>query len=136
MADKIKIMGAGHLPCAFCMRATRIVTAFFAALCILSPSVPPVTAVARELANVDSPAWCARRAPQAQAQCLRLETACRAAQPDMTSAGGCPSRELEACVARYDNDGSWCSILCCIEPENPACRAAANALPLELSTHK
>ena len=122
-------MGAGHQPCAFCMQAARAVTAFFAALCILLPSLPPVTAVARELANVDSPAWCARHAPLAQAQCLLLETACRAALPDMTSAGGCPSRELEACVAQQDNGGSWCALLCCIEPDHPACSAAAKGMP-------
>ena len=133
MANLIKPVGAGLIPCAFCVQA---VAAAVAALGMLALSLPHSAAHARELAHVDSPAWCARHAPSAQTQCLRMEGECRAALPDMTSAGGCPSRELEACVARYDNDGSWCSILCCIEPENPACRAAANALPLELSTHK
>ena len=99
------------------------------ALCSLMQHVWPATACARELANVDSPAWCARHAPATQDQCLRMENACRAALPDMNSAGGCPSRELEACVARQDNGGSWCSILCCIDPDHPACRAAATAMP-------
>ena len=126
-------MGAGLIPCAFCVQA---VAAAVAALGMLALSLPHSAAHARELAHVDSPAWCARHAPSAQTQCLRMEGECRAALPDMTSAGGCPSRELEACVARYDNDGSWCSILCCIEPEDSACRAAANALPLELGKHK
>jgi hypothetical protein len=100
-----------------------------AALGILALSLPPSAACARELAHVDSPAWCARHAPNAQMQCLRMEGDCRAALPDMTSAGGCPSRELEACVAQQDNGGSWCALLCCFESDHPACSAAARGMP-------
>lgn len=96
---------------------------------MLALSLPPSAAFARDLAHVDSPAWCGQNAPHAQAQCLRMEDDCRAALPDMTSAGGCPSRELEACVARQDKDGSWCAILCCIDPDHPACGAAATGMP-------
>ena len=99
------------------------------AVCIVALCLLPGAVAARETIQPDSPAWCARHAPSAQAQCLRMEADCRAALPDMTSAGGCPSRELEACVARQDNGGSWCSILCCIEPDHPACSAAARGMP-------
>ena len=126
MANLIKHVGAGLLSCAFCMQGVATVVV---AVGILALDLPPSAALARELAHVDSPAWCARHAPSAQAQCLRMEADCRAALPDMTSAGGCPSRELEACVARQDNGGSWCSILCCIEPDHPACSAAARGMP-------
>ena len=101
----------------------------FAAACLLVLCLLPSAASAREIADVDSPAWCARHAPNAQTQCLRMEGECRAALPDMTSAGGCPSRELEACVVRQGNGGSWCALLCCIEPDHPACSAAATGLP-------
>ncbi|MTJ92174.1 MAG: hypothetical protein F8N36_04820 [Desulfovibrio sp.] len=98
-------------------------------LCGLMLHLWPAAVCARELANVDSPTWCAQHAPAAQSQCLRRESACRAALPDMNSAGGCPSRELEACVARQENGGSWCSILRCIDPDHPACRAATAGMP-------
>ena len=126
MANLIKPVGAGLIPCAFCMQA---VATAVAALGILALDLPSSAALARELPHVDSPAWCARHSPSAQIQCLRMEGDCRAALPDMTSAGGCPSRELEACVARQDNGGSWCSILCCIEPDHTACGAAAKGMP-------
>ena len=122
MANLIKITGVGHMSCALCMPAV-------ATICWLLLLLSPATAQARELAHVDSPAWCAQNAATAQPQCLRMEGDCRAALPDMTSAGGCPSRELEACVAGQDNAGSWCGILCCIEPDNPACTAAAKGMP-------
>ena len=104
--------------------AIRLLAACVMALCLL-----PAAVAARDPIQLDSPAWCARHAPAAQPQCLRLESDCRAALPDMRSAGGCPSRELEACVARQSNGGSWCALLCCFDPDDPACRAAATALP-------
>ena len=122
MANQIKIAGAGRMSCALCML-------WVATVCWLLLHLYPATAYARELAHVDSPAWCAQNAATAQPQCLRMEGDCRAALPDMTSAGGCPSRELEACVARQDNAGSWCALLCCIEPDNPACTAAVKGMP-------
>ena len=100
-----------------------------ATICWLLLLLRPATAQARELAHVDSPAWCARHAPSAQTQCLRMEGECRAALPDMTSAGGCPSREFEACAARQEAGASSCSLLCCFDPDDPACRAAATAMP-------
>lgn len=121
------------MPCAFCMQG---VASIAMTLCILALSPPPSAALARELPNVNSPAWCAQHTPNAQAQCLRMEGECRAALPDMTSAGGCPSRELEACVARNDEGGSWCGILCCIEPGHPACGAAARGMPQVFSQQK
>ena len=99
------------------------------AVCIVAQCLLPGVVAARETILPDSPTWCARHVPAAQPQCLRLEGDCRAALPDMRSAGGCPSRELEACVARQSNGGSWCALLCCFDPDAPACRAAANALP-------
>ena len=126
MANLIKHVGAGLLSCAFYVQA---VAAAVTVLCLLALSLPPSVARARDLTHVDSPAWCGRHAPNAQAQCLRMEDDCRAALPDITSAGGCPSRELEACVAQQDNGGSWCALLCCIETDHPACKAAARGLP-------
>ena len=126
MANLIKHVGAGLLSCAFCMQGVATVVV---AVGILALDLPPSAALARELAHVDSPAWCARHAPSAQAQCLRMEADCRAALPDMTSAGGCPSREFEACAARQEAGASSCSLLCCFDPDDPACRAAATAMP-------
>lgn len=120
------------MPCAFCMPA---MTAFLGAMrlmavCIVALGLPPSALAAPEMVRFDSPAWCARHAPAAQqAQCLQYENACRAALPEMTSAGGCPSREFEACVARQEAGASSCSLLCCFDPDDPACRAAANAMP-------
>ena len=122
MANLTQIAGAGRMSCALCMHTVAIICWLLLHLC-------PATAYARDLANVDSPAWCAQNAAAAQPQCLRMEGDCRAALPDMTSAGGCPSRELEACGARQDNAGSWCALLCCIEPDNPACTAAVKGMP-------
>ena len=128
------------MPCALCL---RVAAAVLAAFCILTAyfftlGLLPSTALARELANIDSPAWCAQHAPaaQAQTQCLRIESDCRAALPDKLSAGGCPSRELEACVARQNNGVSWCALLCCVDPDHPACGAAVTGMPQVFSQHK
>ena len=107
-----------------------------ATVCWLLLHLYPATAYARELAHVDSPAWCAQNAATAQPQCLRMEGDCRAALPDMTSAGGCPSRELEACVARQGNGGSWCTLLCCVDPDHSACGAATTGMPQIFSPQK
>ena len=121
------------MSCAFCLQNVATVVV---ALCVLTLSLPSSAALARELANVDSPAWCAQHSPAAQAQCLRMEGACRDALPDMTSAGGCPSRELEACVARQGNGGSWCTLLCCVDPDHSACGAATTGIPQIFSPQK
>ena len=121
------------MSCALCMQNVATVVV---ALCMLILGLRPSAALARELANVNSPAWCAQHAPAAQAQCLRMEGDCRAALPDMTSAGGCPSRELEACAALQDNAGSWCTLLCCVDPDQPACGAATTGIPQTFSQQK
>ena len=121
------------MSCALCMQNVATVVV---ALCMLILGLRPSAALARELANVNSPAWCAQHAPAAQAQCLRMEGDCRAALPDMTSAGGCPSRELEACVALQGNSGSWCTLLCCVDPDHSACGAATTGMPQIFSPQK
>ena len=136
MAKHIDYTGAGFLPCAFIMGFTA---ACLLAFCLLAPA-----ASAREIAEVDSPAWCARHANtakyqgkgqyQAQAECLRLEAACRAALPDLAPAASCPDRQLDRCVAQQRDGGSWCAILCCFAPDETSCRGAATSMPAFLST--
>lgn len=106
-----------------------LVAGFFAA-CILAACLLPPVVQARETANGNSAAWCARRAPAGQQpQCLQAETRCRAALPDLAPAGGCPDRQLDRCAAQHGDDGGWCAILCCYDPDHPACRAAADSMP-------
>ena len=115
-----------------------LAAAYLLALCLL-----PSAASAREIADVDSPAWCAQHAQttkyqdkeqnQAQAECLRLEAACRAALPDLAPAASCPDRQLDRCVAQQRDGGSWCAILCCFAPDDTVCRAAAASMPEFLS---
>ena len=136
MPKNIDCTGAGFLPCAFIMS--------FVAACLLAFCLLPLAASAREIADVDSPAWCARHANtarnqttgpnQAQAECLRLEAACRAALPDLAPAASCPDRQLDRCVAQQRDGGSWCAILCCFDPDAPSCRAAAASMPAVLNT--
>lgn len=115
-----------------------------AAACLLALCLLPSAASAREIADVDSPAWCARHANaaknqakeqnQAQTECLRLEAACRAALPDLAPAASCPDRQLDRCVAQQRDAGSWCAILCCFDPDDAACRNAAASIPAFLTT--
>ena len=104
--------------------------ALFLALCLLPPA-----ALARQAADVDSAAWCrAHKASiEGQGQCLQAESACRAALPDLAPAGGCPDRQLDRCLSRQRAGGSWCAVLCCVEPDHPACRSAAVSMPEILS---
>ena len=118
----------------------------FAAACLLALGLLAPAASAREIADVDSPAWCARHSPaaqnqgqpqtqvQPQAECLRLESACRSALPDLAPAASCPDRQLDRCVAQQRDGGSWCAILCCFDPDTPACRAAVVSMPAFLAT--
>ncbi|MDD3683161.1 hypothetical protein [Desulfovibrio desulfuricans] len=140
MAKNIDCTGAGFLPCAFIM---GFAAASLLALCLLPPA-----ASAREIAEVDSPAWCARYSSpartqgkeqdqaQAQAECLRLEAACRSVLPDLAPAASCPDRQLDRCVAQQRDGGSWCAILCCFDPDAPACRTAAASIPAFLAMPK
>jgi len=121
VTQPIEYSGAGLWPCAFILSG---LTAVFLAVCLL----PPV-ALARQTINIDSAAWCARSTPKASAQCLQMESACRAALPDLAPAGGCPDRQLDRCIAQQNDKGSWCAILCCLEPDHPACRTAATTMP-------
>ena len=117
--------------------AARLAAAGIAALCLaaaclttaLAPALAPALAQANELAKVDSAAWCVIHAPGQKQACLRAESECRAALPDMPSAGGCPDRRLEACVVSQGANGSLCAILCCFDPDNPACRSAMASMP-------
>ena len=116
----------------------------FAAACLLALCLLPPAASAREIAEVDSPEWCARHANtikyqgkeynQVQAECLRLEAACRAVLPDLAPAASCPDRQLDRCVAQQRDGGSWCAVLCCFDPDAPSCRAAAASMPAVLNT--
>lgn len=116
----------------------------FASTCLLAFCLLPPAASAREIADVDSPAWCARHANtakyqatgqnQAQTDCLRLEAACHAALPDLAPAASCPDRQLDRCVAQQRDGGSWCAILCCFDLDNASCRAAAASMPAFLTT--
>lgn len=99
------------------------------ALCLAAACLTPALAQANELAKVDSAAWCVIHAPGQKQACLRAESECRAALPDMPSAGGCPDRQLEACVVSQGANGSLCAILCCFDPDNPACRSAMASMP-------
>ena len=138
MAKNIDCIGAVFLPCAFIMG--------FAAACLLVLCLLPSAASAREIAEVDSPEWCARHANtvkyqgkehnQVQAESQRLEAACRAALPDLAPAASCPDRQLDRCVAQQRDGGSWCAILCCFDPDAPSCRAAAASIPAFLATPK
>ena len=115
-----------------------------AAACLLTQCLLPSAASAREIADVNSPAWCARHANaaknqvkgqnQAQTECLRLEAACRAVLPDLAPAASCPDRQLDRCVAQQRDGGSWCAILCCFDPDDAACRNAAASIPAFLTT--
>ena len=115
-----------------------------AAACLLTLGPLAPAASAREIAEVDSHAWCARHANaaknqakeqnQAQTECLRLEAACRAALPDLAPAASCPDRQLDRCVAQQRDGGSWCAILCCFDPDDAACRNAAATIPAFLTT--
>ena len=120
--------GAGLGPRAFLLAG---MIALFLALCL-----PPPAALAREVATVDSAAWCRAHKGgniEGEGQCLQAESACRAALPDLAPAGGCPDRQLDRCVAQQRAGGSWCAILCCLEPDHPACRSAAVGMPEILS---
>ena len=120
--------GAGLGPRAFLLAG---MIALFLALCL-----PPPAALAREVATVDSAAWCRAHkggSIEGQGQCLQAESACRAALTDLAPAGGCPDRQLDRCVAQQRAGGSWCAILCCLEPDHPACRSAAVGMPEILS---
>ena len=134
MPKNIDCTGAGFLPCAFIM---GFAAAILLALCLLPPA-----ASAREIAEVDSPEWCARHSSpaknqtQAQAECLGLEAACRSALPDLAPAASCPDRQLDRCVAQQRDGGSWCAILCCFDPDAPACRTAAASIPAFLAMPK
>ncbi|MFT3958692.1 MAG: hypothetical protein QM665_06285 [Desulfovibrio sp.] len=126
---------------ALCLLALCQMTLCQMTLCLL-----PTAASARPIADVDSPAWCARHISALQGQgqeqehkhkqvaCLRLEETCRAALPDLAPAASCPDRQLDRCVARQRDGGSWCAILCCFDPDDPTCRAAAVGVPEFLST--
>ena len=121
-------IGAGLGPRAFLLAG---MIALFLALCL-----PPPAALAREVATVDSAAWCRAHKGgniEGEGQCLQAESACRAALPDLAPAGGCPDRQLDRCVAQQRAGGSWCAILCCLEPDHPACRSAAVGMPEILS---
>lgn len=121
-------IGAGLGPRAFLLGG---MVALLLALCL-----PPPEALAREVATVDSAAWCRAHkggSIEGEGQCLQAESACRAALPDLAPAGGCPDRQLDRCVAQQRAGGSWCAILCCLEPEHPACRSAAVGMPEILS---
>ena len=109
--------------------AARLAAAGIVALCLATACLAPALAQANELAKVDSAAWCVIHAPGQGAACLRAEGECRAALPDMPSAGGCPDRRLEACVVSQGANGSLCAILCCFDPDNPACRSAMASMP-------
>jgi hypothetical protein len=100
------------------------------AACVFAACLVPAVAPARELANINSAAWCARHAQtRRQATCLQAESRCRAALPNMISAGGCPDRQLEGCAARQGSDGSWCALLCCFDPDDASCTEARSAAP-------
>ena len=89
-------------------------------------------ALAHGLPTLASPAWCdahTKAGGERHAQCQQAEAACRAALPDMASAGGCPDRQLDHCLARLGDAGSWCAVLCCLDADDAACRAAKQALP-------
>lgn len=113
-----------------------------AAECLLALNLLAPVASAREIADVDSTAWCARHSSpaknqtQAQAECLGLEAACRSALPDLAPAASCPDRQLDRCVAQQRDGGSWCAILCCFDPDDASCRAAAASIPAFLATPK
>lgn len=98
--------------------------------CLLPVVLLAVPAHAGQTADMDTAAWCraqAKNSPTSEARCVAAEQACHAALPDMAPAGGCPDRRLDRCMARLSGANSWCAVLCCLDPEQEACR---NALPV------
>lgn len=112
-------------------RAGALACLLAAALLLWGPASPSASAQERGLPALDSQAWCGAhaKASEGPAQCLRAEAACRAVLPDMAPAGGCPDRQLDRCLARLGEANSWCAVLCCLDADDPACRAAKQATP-------
>lgn len=113
-------------------RRAGLAVCLLTAALLWSLSFPCASAHARGVPELDSWAWCNAHAAagnDGRAQCLRAESACRAALPDLAPAGGCPDRQMDRCLVRLGDAGSWCAVLCCLDPDDKTCRAAQRVTP-------